>query len=458
MLTLYQLTNLYSSEEFMTVFKNLGLKVVLLAVGLILMLNSSMSIAFDVPDNVQAVFVNNDCLDCHVGANPDGGLSLDDAATSETALVGVTANCSNANDVLVVEGNVEASVLHQKLAGENIACGGPMPPQGALISAADLAIIDNWIISIGPAQQFGLFTLSENSINVNEDQSEVTLVVNRELGNQGAVSIDFIVSALAGDSAENGTDFVAQSGTLNFADGETSQQIVISLLDDDIFEGTEVFTLQLVAGTEVGGAVLGVPNLIKINIVDNELDVNPGTFLFSAISYNVDENLAGGILEITVLRTFGATGEVTVDYATSDSNAISGSDYQTSSGTLVFVEGDKNETFTITILDDDVEEESEFFNLTLSLPGGGAELGAPSSVQVNINDNDGNPDGGGDDGSGDDTGGGDDDGGDIGGGDSDSGIDTTTSEDIEFEAAGSLNFLLLALFFVVNLVNVRKRR
>ncbi len=422
------------------IFKKKLMKVI----SVCILMFSYEGVAFDVPDNVQDVFVRNNCLNCHAGANPSGNLALDDAAVSEASLVSIGANCSNSGDILVVPGDVNASVLHQKLANVNIACGGVMPPNGNLLSTVDLAIIDNWIISIGSAQQFGLLIFQEPSTNVDEDQPEVSVIVNRELGSQGVVTVDFIASRITGDSAENGTDFIETSGTLTFVDGETSQQITVPLIDDDIFEGTEVFTVQLIVGTESGGAVIGEPSQTKVNIIDNELDVNPGTFLFSRVSYNVDENVSSGNIDITIIRSFGATGEVSVNYSTSNSGAVSGSDYQTTTGTLVFPEGDKSETFTITILDDAVEEETEFFNLSLSQPAGGAELGAPSSVQININDDDATSDGDdGDDG---------DDGGDGGTGNS-GGVDIAATEDAEFEAAGSFNYLFL---FFIGLLFVKR--
>ncbi|MFT6735783.1 MAG: hypothetical protein ACJAS9_003997, partial [Polaribacter sp.] len=137
----------------------------------------------------------------------------------------------------------------------------------------------------------------------------------------------------------------------------------------------------------------------------------------------------------TILRVFGATGEVSVTYSTSDSAAISGNDYQATTGILVFPEGDKNETFSITILEDAIEEESEFFNLTLSEPTGEAVLGSPNSVRITINDNDAAAAGG-------DNGGGD---GDTGGTDNSGGVDIVATEDSEFESAGSLSDLLLFL-------------
>ena len=94
-----------------------------------------------VPNEVQAIFENNTCLDCHSGNTPSGNLSLDDAIISEAALVDITANCSNNNAKLVELGDAPNSILYQKLANQNINCGGVMPPSGSLISEGDLTII-----------------------------------------------------------------------------------------------------------------------------------------------------------------------------------------------------------------------------------------------------------------------------------------------------------------------------
>src|SRR5262249_22312127 len=51
----------------------------------------------------------------------------------------------------------------------------------------------------------------------------------------------------------------------------------------------------------------------------------PGSLQFNAGSYSLLEN--GGSLTVTVTRTGGASGAVTVHYATSDGTATAGSDY-----------------------------------------------------------------------------------------------------------------------------------
>ncbi len=403
-------------------------------IGLFVGFFQFQSLVAAVPDDVQAVFANNTCLNCHTGNNPSGGLSLDDATISETSLVDVVANCSNNNSKLVDPGDPVNSVLYIKLANQNPNCGAGMPLNGTMISAADLNTIFDWIVSIGPAAQFGLISLNDTAVTVQETDASVTLTVNRALGTQGQVTVDFAVSTLGTDTAVSPTDYVAQTGTLTFADGETSKTITVVLADDDVFEGTEVFSVTL--SNVLGGAVLGGAVQTKVSITDNEFDNQPGTFFFGAVSYSAAEDV--GNMEVMIIRSFGAAGQVSVDVSSFDGVALSNSDYQTVSNTLIFEEGIRNLTFDVAIVDDAVEEQTESFTLTLSNPGNGAILGAPQSVIVTINDNDAPDDGGGDDGGGDDGGGDDGTGGDDGG-------DTTPEEEAEFEAAGSLSFILFLL-------------
>jgi len=387
------------------------------------------SVVAAVPDNVQAVFINNTCLNCHSGNNPSGALSLDDATISENALVDIVARCSNNNSKLVDPGDPEASVLYIKLASQNPNCGGVMPPNGQLINAADLNVIYDWIVSIGPAAQFGLFVMADTDVTVQEIDNSVTIIVNRTLGTQGVVTVDYSVSTVGNDTATSPTDYVAQTGTLTFAEGEDSKEILVDLVDDDAFEGSEVFSVTL--SNPMNGAVLGGSVQTKINITDNEFDNQPGTFLFSRVSYSVNESDLS--LDVTVLRSFGAGGQVSVDLTSTDGSATAGSDFQAMNQTIIFDEGVKNQTVTLTILDDNVEESSEVLTLSLSNPGNGALLGSPSNVTLTINDDDApnsgepepepepqpEPD-----------------------------PIITPAEEAEFEAAGSLSYLLFLMLLV----------
>ena len=73
-----------------------------------------------------------------------------------------------------------------------------------------------------------------------------------------------------------------------------------------------------------------------------------------------------GSFTFTVTLNPSSLQTVTVDYATSDGTATSGSDYTAASGSLMFSPGDTTKTVTVTIADDDVDESDETFNLTLA--------------------------------------------------------------------------------------------
>jgi uncharacterized repeat protein (TIGR01451 family) len=79
---------------------------------------------------------------------------------------------------------------------------------------------------------------------------------------------------------------------------------------------------------------------------------------------------------------------VTVNYATADGNAMAGSDYTTTRGTLTFAPGVLSQSFTVPILDDAISEASESFNVTLTNPTGGATVVAPTVENVTIVDDD----------------------------------------------------------------------
>jgi Ca2+/Na+ antiporter len=92
-------------------------------------------------------------------------------------------------------------------------------------------------------------------------------------------------------------------------------------------------------------------------------------------SSSVDVMESGGHVTLTVQRVGGSKGEVTVDYATKNQKAVAGKDYEAKSGTLTFKDGDSAEqSFDITIYDDDEFEKDEEFTVVLSEIKGGAKF------------------------------------------------------------------------------------
>ena len=112
----------------------------------------------------------------------------------------------------------------------------------------------------------------------------------------------------------------------------------------------------------------------------------PGSLQFSSATANAAEGTATVMLSVT--RTGGSTGAVSVNYASANGSATANSDYTAVSGTLNWSDSDTAaKTVTIPILEDAQAEASENFTVTLSAPTG-ATLGTPSTATITIADND----------------------------------------------------------------------
>ena len=111
---------------------------------------------------------------------------------------------------------------------------------------------------------------------------------------------------------------------------------------------------------------------------------------FSSVAYSQAEGDSGAAAAtVTVTRTGGSSGEVSVDYATTDGTATVDSDYAAASGTLTWADGDmSSKTFTVAVNGDTVLETDETINLALSNPTGGATLGLPNTAVLTITNDD----------------------------------------------------------------------
>ena len=100
----------------------------------------------------------------------------------------------------------------------------------------------------------------------------------------------------------------------------------------------------------------------------------------------LDEGNSGAATAaFTVSLSSVESGPVTVDYATADETAISGSDYTATSGTLTFPAGQRSATISVPVSGDKSVEADETFSLALTNPSSGTITDA-SAVATVVND------------------------------------------------------------------------
>jgi hypothetical protein len=244
------------------------------------------------------------------------------------------------------------------------------------VDSAQLSIVDD--DNPLPSVQF-----SQPTYSVDEAGTTATVTVTLSKASDSTVTVDYDTAdgtatngAAPNDDGSN--DYVAKSGTLTFDPGQTSKTIDVTLNPDTVVEDDEDFTVAL---SNPSNAASGAPDTADVTIVDDD---DFGLFEFSKQRYDVNEN--GGHVTVTVKRTGGSGGAVSVDYATSDGSATAPADYTSTSGTLNFAAGETSKTFDIPVVWDGVPEGDESISVDLSNPGGGADLGSLTTSVVHIAD------------------------------------------------------------------------
>lgn len=252
---------------------------------------------------------------------------------------------------------------------------------------------------------------------VNDDARITVANTSATEGNDGTTNLAFTVKlsaaasgpvtvayATSNGSARAGQDYIAQTGTLTFAAGETSKIVNVRVMGDTAVEGNETVRLTLSSPT---GAVIKDGFAIG-TIVNDDSTALPSLSISDASSAE-GSAAAPGHTTFTVSLSSAAAGPVTVHFATADGTAVAGGDYVAQSGTLTFAAGETQKTIQVATIGDAVSEASEGFSLVLSSASGGTiadttgigtivnDDGAPALPSLGISDAtviEGNPGGG----------------------------------------------------------------
>jgi len=187
--------------------------------------------------------------------------------------------------------------------------------------------------------------------------------------------------ATASNTATSGTDFNPNSGTVTFTAGQTMQTITVSILGDVSPEADETLFVNL---TNPANATIGDNQ--GIGTIKND-DALPALTI-SDVTLS-EGNSGATSFDFTVTLTPASAFPVTVNWASADNTAISGSDYQPASGSLTFAAGQTTKTVSVFVNGDITTEPNESFFVNLFNPGNASISDAQG--QGNITNDDANP-------------------------------------------------------------------
>ena len=134
------------------------------------------------------------------------------------------------------------------------------PTNGGTLGAgrrALLIIVDN--------DNYGTLNFKTLTFTVAESGPTATITATRTGNTAHAVGVSY---ATSNNTATEGLDYVATSGTLSFAVGQTSRTFTIPIINDTAPDGNE--SLNLTLSNPTGGVVLGQGQRAILTITDND--------------------------------------------------------------------------------------------------------------------------------------------------------------------------------------------
>jgi hypothetical protein len=198
-------------------------------------------------------------------------------------------------------------------------------------------------------------------------------------------TVDYTVTG--GTASGSGTDYTLAAGTLTILAGSTTGNITLTINNDALYELDETIIITLSNPTNCnldgimpysGTGFLEHTYTITSNDVAPEIEfdvaTNSGSENVTPISIQVNLNILSG-------------EDASASYTLTGTATGSSTDYTLANGTITIVEGDINNTLSLIIIDDDIEELSETVVLTLSVPVN-STLGPQTSYTYTIIDND----------------------------------------------------------------------
>ena len=181
------------------------------------------------------------------------------------------------------------------------------------------------------------------------------------------------VTYTVGGTAVSGLDYVAALGSLTIGAGDDVGEIEIETIDDAFAEADEKVVITLTGASTAAGAATAGAGTAETTIEDDETLSTAVTLTASPVT--VDEDAGATTVTVTAELNedaFPDATEVTVSVGAAGDSAVEGTDYGSVADFTVRIPAGSTsvtETFTLTPVDDAVDEEDETVTVGGSVTG-----------------------------------------------------------------------------------------
>ncbi|XP_063151499.1 adhesion G-protein coupled receptor V1 [Candoia aspera] len=274
------------------------------------------------------------------------------------------------------------------------------------VASTGSAILDNQgyeaILTVEASDEpYGIlnFASSSRSVLVQEENKTIHLFINREFGSLGVINVTYktiseflgLKNQPEGALAEPGVDYVPISGSVLLKEGETAAIINITILEDDVPEMQEYFLINLTSVELLMYPLTSFPPRLDMDGLTAQIIIDANDGARGVISWQnakFEINELNVNLTLVIFRDRGLYGNVSLFLYAQNLEAYQGLDFNLSSRTLCFADGERYKYIDVQIFDDEIPESNERFQLILTNPSLGLELGENTTVTITILAND----------------------------------------------------------------------
>ena len=260
--------------------------------------------------------------------------------------------------------------------GESITIGFGTLPDGVTAASPDsttVSLLDDDFPAV-------TVRFDQASYTATEGGSAVTVTVVLSADPEGTVTAPLEVTAGGGATA---SDYTLSSDWVTFDAGDTSATFTVTAADDTDDDDGESITIGF--GTLPDGVTAASPDSTTVSLLDDD---------FPAVRVQFDQFLhtavEGSTVTVTVSLSADPERTVTVDLVEIHVNDATTADYTLSATSVTFAAGETTAEFTVTAVDDDIDDDGEelLFGFATPLPDGvTAGLVPHAAVELVDNDN-----------------------------------------------------------------------
>lgn len=241
--------------------------------------------------------------------------------------------------------------------------GSARPSQYLAGKSVTGGVLDvNAALAVDPPARPDIAQITISNTKLQETNSGTTVAEFTVALNKVSSAPVTVQYATSDGTATAGSDYVASSGTITIAPGQTTATVQVTVNGDTTVEGDETFSVKL---TNASSNAVISRDLATGTILNDDVYVPEPTQIFVSDTSMAEGNRGLSWMTFAVSRTGNLNVASSFAYYTSPGTAMAFSDFLPGAGIVRFNPGESSKVISVRIYGDVTKERDETFSLNL---------------------------------------------------------------------------------------------